>query len=482
MLWLSLHLPRLALEVAARGAGEEGPLVVVEGEGGRGRVLARNRAAARTGIRPGMSLAAAWALAPGLLVRPRDPRAEADARRRLAAWCLQFTPRVSLETEAAMVLLEIGGCLRIWGGLEGLLGRVRGGAAALGYRVRIGVAPTPAAAEALARLGTEPPVLHRRLLPARLAPLPLGCLGLPEGAVAALRGLGVRDLRGCLRLPRDGLARRIGPAAVHHLDRLLGRAPDPRAPYEPPPAYHGEIELPAETADVEALRFALRRLLGELCGLLRGRALGVREIGLALCHREGEPTRLRVGLATPGRDPAHLEGVVRAHLHRLRLDRPVCALALGCTALEPLPERSGDLLAPPRRGDAGWPVLLDRLTARLGPGAVQVLGPAADHRPERAWRLLPPEAGPSEDDGEEARPRAPRPLWLLPRPAALPAGADRLPRGWRLRRGPERIESGWWDGGDIARDYYLAENGAGSRGWVFRDRRSGRWYLHGLFA
>jgi len=52
----------------------------------------------------------------------------------------------------------------------------------------------------------------------------------------------------------------------------------------------------------------------------------------------------------------------------------------------------------------------------------------------------------------------------------------------QLRSLPRRIESGWWDGFDIARDYFVALSAAGERLWVFRDRRSGRWFLHGLFS
>jgi protein ImuB len=46
---------------------------------------------------------------------------------------------------------------------------------------------------------------------------------------------------------------------------------------------------------------------------------------------------------------------------------------------------------------------------------------------------------------------------------------------------PERIESGWWDGADVRREYHVARNGRGRCGWVFRDLRTGHWYLHGVF-
>ena len=50
-----------------------------------------------------------------------------------------------------------------------------------------------------------------------------------------------------------------------------------------------------------------------------------------------------------------------------------------------------------------------------------------------------------------------------------------------LLAGPERIESGWWDGADVRRDYHTIE-WHNARAWVFREHASGRWYLHGWFA
>ena len=53
----------------------------------------------------------------------------------------------------------------------------------------------------------------------------------------------------------------------------------------------------------------------------------------------------------------------------------------------------------------------------------------------------------------------------------------------RIEAGPERIESGWWDGADISRDYYLARNAYQQWLWIYRERQgTRRWYLHGLFA
>jgi len=47
----------------------------------------------------------------------------------------------------------------------------------------------------------------------------------------------------------------------------------------------------------------------------------------------------------------------------------------------------------------------------------------------------------------------------------------------------ERIESGWWDGGDLRRDYFVADLDNGQRAWIFRQPgASDGWMLHGWFA
>lgn len=78
-----------------------------------------------------------------------------------------------------------------------------------------------------------------------------------------------------------------------------------------------------------------------------------------------------------------------------------------------------------------------------------------------------------------------RPLWLLSQPRLL-AERDGMPR----RRGPlrlcgdvERIETGWWEEGEIGRDYYAAYDAHGVLLWIFRERGGPhRWFLHGFFG
>jgi len=86
-----------------------------------------------------------------------------------------------------------------------------------------------------------------------------------------------------------------------------------------------------------------------------------------------------------------------------------------------------------------------------------------------------------------------RPLRLAPQPAPLEVIAL-VPDGPPLRFclcgqthliarvwGPERIETGWWRGRPVRRDYYRVETDAGLRHWLFRRLADGHWFWHGEF-
>ena len=70
--------------------------------------------------------------------------------------------------------------------------------------------------------------------------------------------------------------------------------------------------------------------------------------------------------------------------------------------------------------------------------------------------------------------------------AARPAARLDAVGGPRVRDradlGPgARVETGWWRGADVRRDYYVAETTDGERFWLFRDLAAGGWFVHGVF-
>jgi protein ImuB len=481
MLWLALHFPALALDVLARGVSEPGPLAVASSVGADASVLACNRAARNLGVRPGMPLAAACALASGLRVAARDAAAERAALERIAAWALRFTPAVSVAPPDE-VLLEVSGSLGLFGGLGRLCALLEHGLETLGYGAVSACAPTPLAAQLFARAGLAVRIRHRDALRHALEKLPLEALGQPPEIVSMLHEVGIGTLGECLELPRDGLARRAGPGLLESLDRALGVVPDPRPRFAPPPRFVATLPLPAPALEAEALLFAARRLLAELAGFLAATGSGVQRLDLALAHEDRAETRLALDLLAATRDPGHLAAVLRERLARTSLPRPVTALTLASGRLVPLSSRNLSWLPEAEESDGSAVQLVERLRARLGEAAVSSIATAADHQPEHAWRICEPGC----ESGTDLHPHAAfRPLWLLVPPRPLP---ERAFGPWRrgplaLLAGPERIESGWWDGHDVARDYFIARDRDEALLWIYRERRAGgRWYLHGFFS
>jgi protein ImuB len=477
MHWLAIHLPDLPLEIYSRALEVETPLAVSQ-RGKLDQVLLCNRSAAERGVRPGQSLGGAMALASDLRVLPRKPDAERSALERLAAWCGRFSSEVSLEPLQALVL-EAARSLRLFGGADALLERVAKGVGELGYRARCCLAPTPGGALVLASCGGEGVVPGGDALRVALSRLSLAALDLDERALADLQRMGLLFVGDLLRLPRTGLAERFGLERIHYLERLLGEAPDPRRRFDPPAYYRGRLDLPAELSHIGALIFPCRRLLGELGGFLMGRQGGVQRLQWRLQHGEEiADTCFTLGTARPERDPGRWLDLLRERLERLQLPAPVRAVALDAAEIRSLVPGSLELFPGLNRPHSPDPDLLDRLRARLGATAVRGLALAADHRPERAWCWCSPgETG-------EGRGRSDRPLWLLPEPLPLQTSNRHPHWGGELLLGQERerIETGWWDGFEVARDYFVARTEGGWRLWIYRAIRDrGRWWLHGLF-
>jgi protein ImuB len=493
-LWLCLWLPQLPLDALASGEdARDTAACVVEGEGSAQRVVAASGPAVRHGIRAGLALNAALALWPGVRLHARQPAAEAALLERLARWTTQFTPVVSLEPPHAL-LAEVRGSLALFGGAAGLRQRVLEGLRSRGLHAVTALAPTPRAALWLARAGLDTLVQAPGELPGLAARLPLSCLGWPQATLARFETLGLRTVADLARLPRDGFARRFGPSLLAELDEAFGRRPQPRRRAVMPERFDDSLELPEETGSIPLLEAALERLLGCLEAFLRVRSAGIHGLAVALLHRGRPATRLRLGLARPSGEAAHLLALLHERLGCTPLPAPVVGLRLRSTVAMPLELRTGALPGTAEHGadPEAAARLLEHLRVRLGREAVFSVRLAAEHRPERAWQVSEPalcQKGPQPFSMPEkgCGPFFPaRPLWMIAEPQAL-RECDGLPRhagrSLTLLSGPERIETGWWDGQDVCRDYYVAAAADGVRLWIYRERRrSGGWWLHGVFG
>ncbi len=449
----------------------------------------------------GKRLAEARALLPDLAVRQRAVEREQAALKRLACWAGSFTSEVCCLAQS-MLLLEVAASLRLFGGAAKLFEGVVAGCAAQGHLPQAALAPTPLAAQWLAIGGDDRTCCALDELPQRLGGLPLSVLALAPGDEARLASFGARSLADLLRLPRAGLARRLGTGLVADLARALGDLPDPRQRFVFPELFAERLELPLQAEQASALGWAARRLIDALCGWLAARGGGVSECVFEFRHESGARQRpatvLALGFAGATRDAERMSHVLGERLQRLHLPAAVECIGLRAGAPAALVGHSRSLFVERGEGagDESMAGLLERLQARLGDDGVHALSAVAEHRPENAWRRVAaaPLTGEKSPPGPFLAPDprnssgGPRPLCLLAQPQALRELAGRPQCGGPLRllAGPERIESGWWDAaepdalGDVCRDYFVAISRRDEWLWIFRSQAG--WFLHGVFS
>lgn len=470
-------------------------------DGRRLAVAAADASAQALGLRPGMALAHAQALVPGLVVADATPEADAAALERLAAWCLRIAPMTSADAPDG-IWIDSTGCAHLHGGERAMLHGLVAHLAQNGLAGRLAVADTPGAAHALARHGAAPvTIVAPGGQAAALHALPVAALRLEADTAAHLRRLGLERIGQLAAAPRGPLARRFGDALLARLDAALGHVREPIRPVLPPETIIVRRGFVEPIATAEAFATVILALVAEACTRLEDRGEGARRLDLVFERVDGTVQIIRIGTARPVRDVRHLSRLLDERIEEVDPGLGVEAMRLVLSLVEPLAfrQRASGLSA--AEGEpADLSELVDRLSNRLGPDSVFRLRLEESDLPERAQAAVPFDA---DDAAAPAVPPWPRPARLLDPPEPVQAVAmlpDHPPKAftWRRHRhrvqradGPERVTGEWWRRPDelfAVRDYWIVENESGRRFWLFRegdgiDTTTGdlRWFLHGLF-
>ncbi len=474
-----------------------------------------------------------------------DPAADREALDRLARWCRRFSPTVGVErppagTAAECLQLDVTGTAGFFGGEWPLVRTAAWTLAARGLHARAAIADTPGASWAAAhhtdsvgepgaavtdrrsawprrrRFAVVPPGGQRLAAGdgAVLAGLPAAALRLDAATLGLLREVGIDSLGGVLRLSARSVAARFPPLLARRLAEFTGTLAEPlESPGsgELPQASHA-FDVPLATRDAirESIDAVIERLVADCIRPLVARSEGVLALQVRLERAAGVsgltavPIVIDVGLFRSSSSVRHLAELVALRLDRVRLCGEIEAIAVEVVAVAPVDCRQRSLFATGGNdaGAAEFGILLDRLAGRLGRAAVFEPRAVADAQPEQAWVAAPPGGRPAAL-GPAAAGR--RPIWMAPKPvrlaplaartgeppAFLAVAPDGPPVRFRLgdevhdvaaAYGPERIETAWWRGATVRRDYYVVETRAGARFWLFRRLRDGGWFLHGIFA
>ncbi len=372
----------------------------------------------------------------------------------------------------------------------------------------------------------------------QLAELSVSALGkesIGEKVITSLAELGVTTIGQLLRLPRKSLASRFGERLERRIAEFLGTCEEPLDALRDDAFPTAECRLAAPAATLDAIRSVIDGLVGRCVAPLAARGHGVTALQVrlesavfdpAVCQTGSgkPPIVIDIGLFRPSTSVKHLVELVELRLSRMHLPGEVESVAVEVIAAGAVTCRQKTLFGKQECGSdseadaSSVEMLLDRLAGRLGRRAVFEPKPVADAQPEHAWTPAAPVAGTTSAVTPSAvtlrakdsrvgssisrssavtlrSRRVPvRPIWLVPRPVRLEAVSivpDGPPLRFRLgpeshrivsAHGPERIETAWWRGECVRRDYYVVETESGSRWWLFRRLRDGVWFLHGQFA
>ena len=504
---------------------DESLIVLTDGAPTRPKVRAVSAAAAREGVRSGMSLSEARALCSRLDVWTWDDDAVSAGITTATASFVEASPQVSPVSGAAGMW---------WIGASGFAAgsRAAGGAGERAFahallaiaqrwhpHARVAVADTCVAARA-ATWASAAFRGSRKLVTvvpaggdaAYLASAPLALLPMDGEIRDTLRALGVRTVGQFAQLDAADVEQRWGDEGL--VAWRLAHCDDPRRPVlarmEDHP--HVEVELDTPSATMEPVLFLTRPAVEHLVGQMvsQARAIASLSVTLTLDDARGAlPNALphtvtrEIRLPRPLARPAPLFERCRGLLSRWALTAPVTAVRLTVLLTSPLTGEQGNLLNTSWKDPGAADAALERVRAELGPGVVVKPATRDAYAPERAgeWHEegvgceVPGARGVEQEPHHVPRTQHPAPgtshsvaLRLLPDPERVDVDRDPDPRRifWRGRAltvasvvGPERLSGDWWRDG-YGRDYWRCESDEECGELVlFRDAAG--WWVQGWY-
>ena len=496
--FISIWFPHLLTDwlTRCRPALRDQAFVLALPDHGRMIVTAASMVAQEQGITKGMAVADARALIGNLQVIDDKPGQAGRILNALGEWAIRFTPVAAADLPDGLIL-DVTGCAHLWGGEQLYMEDIVGRLTRIGYQVRAGMADTIGAAWAVARFGPASAIVPAGEQSTVLMEMPPAALRLEPGICERLIKLGLRQAGSFAGMPRAVLRRRFGQELLLRLDQFTGLENEVIQPLQPVEPYQERLPCLEPIVTGTGIEIALRRLLETLCQRLCQEEKGLRSAQFKCYKVDGGIEQLGIGTGHPSHNVNHLFRLFEPNIPAIKPDLGIELFVLEAPVVEevhPLQETFWN--ATGGLEDVSIAELIDRLENKTGKGTVHRYLPAEHHWPE--WSVKPV-GSLSEKTMALWKTGRPRPIQLLPEPEPIEVTApipDYPPMHFRYKNevhkvrkadGPERIESEWWLREGQHRDYYIVEDEAGSRYWLFRlghytADKSYAWFIHGFFA
>ncbi len=479
------------------------PLAIIQSGQGGEHIIALNKEAEMQGLHVGQLLTDAKAVFPSLRTIPADPVGEAKDLECLARWCIRFSPWVSIDPPDGL-WLDVTGVAHLFGGEGAFLQTLKTSFESLRLSVRLALADTPGAAWGLARFGGKPiSIVSVDQQKQVVAPLSVRALQISHDDAERLERLGLKRIGQLYKIPAKSFRARFGTELLERLEQMLLPHREILSPLLPEQKYFASLPFAEPISHLDGLSAALDRLIPQVTQKLATDGKGACRFIITLYDTMGGCFPLKVKACAPTKDSSHVARLFKERLRALEHRFPetfgVDAVSLHGEDISPLKAKQSTLSqGQANRSDVT--LLIDRLTARLGRGAVTQFSFRESYSPERAVFLKPADER-HETNCKPSPIKTPRPLMLLPNPEPIRAIAevpDYPPHRFEWRRctyhvvkaeGPERIAPEWWHDkrSEKTRDYFHVEDQTGAWFWLYRSglyeagNRAPQWFMHGMF-
>ena len=475
-LWLYLRFPQLSLE--CQPLQQDYPAVVIE----RQRVIAVNDEAQLVGLKLGQSTATVRALVDTshLQLIERDPSQELRALEHLECWAYSITPTLE-RWQNEGIQLEVGRCLKLYGGLKRLFDSIQNDLEKRGFTVKSGLAPNRSAAWLLSHWEERFLYPPDQSLRKRLDKIPLYLLrkvqaGQFLSAITSLEKAGIQTLGEILDMPTSALGRRCGQAFQKWLGDVTATADTVTQDFHPPHRFYDSLWFGFEIRSQIELHPAMQQLLQALARFCRATQHQATHIEWQMLRIHGSTERLEIRSSEAHADPELWFELSRLSLEQSSLGAGIEGLALNVHQFQTQQAAVADLFGDTHHRE---PLhnLVDRLRSRLGLQAINQIALREAHLPEHS-QYLSQDAAPLQPPLQG---QAQRPFWLFdePHPIRIKDNALHWNGVLTILLGPERLEDNWWQK-PASRDYYIAQTQAGQPIWIFEDRHSKQWYVQGI--
>jgi protein ImuB len=346
---------------------------------------------------------------PSAVVQRHDPQADRAGLVRLADELLiEISPLVAIEPSpgrsnwaglpyrySEVLLVNVTG-IGDWFGNENavleatgqLLGRHQ-------LRAAMAIADTPAAAWGLVRFGREETlIVEPGETAGAIDRLPVRALRIDHETAHQLHRLGVETVGQLRRLPRSGLATRLGSDLVRRIDQMIGTVEESFVMHHTEPEDLAVCELEYPTTDKPILQHRIGLLIDEVATRLAGRVRGALRLTCRLDLLENHPPcRIDVGLFAPTADADHLNRLMATSIENRTLPAMVNRITVTVDLSGPLQQVQTTLFDGTSTSEIGdrrkIARLIETVANRLGTDAVVGVVATNHPRPESAYVLRP---------------------------------------------------------------------------------------------